>query len=1594
MDARLIQRKLTLGNRVSLLLKTNHQITGVLQSIGTEYVEVKSDNGGITTVMIDMIGMFTDLTASNQVAATVPPKLAGTSQAPVVDPSVMRIEADEPSAEPTPPRNAALSNPVSAHSEDAEEKSLSNSPTEFDQWLADVTTRVKDKVETATVDVRPPSFDIADFPWLTRDRQQFASAWRRIRDKYVGSIKSGELSPRSSKAQELVEETQALIKQYPEAHLLQAYLSYFLYLSGEFEKAYDHYRALAYSSSSASDWINYSINAMRAKRPIDACVGFVTAFRQASITGYLSEWHVFIRLVQQTRSWWAIHRLASEEGRPFSEAERKVLFNSLIYLASISGNNGRLANLVSADRSHASSPTLIQRIAELLSEKDSGNGEPREQNQVKSTTVTELHRVAASAAVASVSNTKTQGRANANVGSGQQRPQLPPSATTMVGNARSTAANRYSIGDVEQLIKEARRARDSPEASQILHAIIAIRSHTLPKAMVYRESSLRDALIQEITDLVTLAVEGRGLSNTEKAQACKFAGDVLRALLAHSAAGDVYYSLSSVASGVRERANALGVGGECYLAADQPARALELLLRAVPAAPDNPNFQAAFVRAVGKLLADESATDLLNEAESAYPELFAQSNGDLEAQEEEGSLFFSLDDIGGTPFVAFIIRNAQWPVRILENASQENLDEAISCWSQAEALRAEIDKKRQRDEVVDPQEYQNSAFWYGAAARIYQTVYQKQASSLDRNIDFQFQPSNHEKHYANALSSYLGMLGPYHLSRAFGALKSPSVNSFTAQEAADVAADMFVEALLLRFVSENISGSKQPALRSFLQSAAIKANVLAALGEELSPIFPFSLADRWDFRVLRDKYERLFSHWRQDPGSASPLLAHLGFRCGQPYLRFVSKKYFGCSPDTVLGISYAKLESHHEDFVGACASILEVLREFDDIFRLGDQVAILQRTRYLLRRTDMQRVDKLINAIDDARAARGLRTRTMVLQLDEVEKQLAILQDSFEAVPTFDGIAQLLPLCDRLRRVIQSHRDQIRRAQQVDLKIATTGVDYSSNDGITFQLRVSNQGSAVAKAAYVKWEKQALQKIREWVADDGASITPSSHGPWVLDEAGDRDLEFKIVSSNAPNSRGVSVPCTVIFRDDNDEDRQPRSLSKWVELSLSSPAPAGPQRGIPPYDPKSHEGAPPQLVRGRQTVVKELIDWTTEPERYSSQKSIYGLARSGKTSVLRLWAHSMLEGEYVVNGKLVLPIRINVDISADYPFDMIAYRTMRYLRGQPDWPTEIGTPLPTVAREAQDLANHFLSGVPDHDGRFDGASGPTRHAWGEMLREIEKLGVWPVLMLDEFDEFWKQNRERVGDGFFNEMRGLSANWGNFAYCGLWRLYDIFFDPEDALYTPSRSLTTQKQFPIGPLRRSGFEEMVREYGCTWWEFEDSAIERLWELSGGEPIFVSLLCNRLWMEAEQCLITRIAVDRILDSTLKEYRELIHTVVSERQEFSVLQVEQDLAAVLYNAIAQEQSAQGAEFVGLTSGELYDRVRSSTYRLASVRAITEAATDRVLRKAVERGWLTVSLPLDQYRLRADLIVAYLTQHPEGRQAWRAPAERLRTAA
>ncbi len=247
-------------------------------------------------------------------------------------------------------------------------------------------------------------------------------------------------------------------------------------------------------------------------------------------------------------------------------------------------------------------------------------------------------------------------------------------------------------------------------------------------------------------------------------------------------------------------------------------------------------------------------------------------------------------------------------------------------------------------------------------------------------------------------------------------------------------------------------------------------------------------------------------------------------------------------------------------------------------------------------------------------------------------------------------------------------------------------------------------------------------------------------------------------------------------------------------------------------------GNPPvEMFKGRDGIVNELKEHYCSSNRHYSYV-LYGLSRTGKTSILD-YLKKAIEGVEIVGEtttKLVLPL--NLDLGAIYG---VVHDSSQF------WKRFIKT----IYDQTKDFIEKYKSGIaidkPDDFSQF--------------IMTMEELNIHPLFMLDEFS-FMQDiiDKGYINSAFLQYMRTISADQdlASFIFAGTYDIKKLIHDPK---YNISGAFTYLREpdKPLFEISNEAAEELIHTMQGQL-DFSPAAIREIHRLTGDVPFWIQKLC----------------------------------------------------------------------------------------------------------------------------------------------------------
>jgi tetratricopeptide (TPR) repeat protein len=256
-----------------------------------------------------------------------------------------------------------------------------------------------------------------------------------------------------------------------------------------------------------------------------------------------------------------------------------------------------------------------------------------------------------------------------------------------------------------------------------------------------------------------------------------------------------------------------------------------------------------------------------------------------------------------------------------------------------------------------------------------------------------------------------------------------------------------------------------------------------------------------------------------------------------------------------------------------------------------------------------------------------------------------------------------------------------------------------------------------------------------------------------------------------------------------------------------------------------NEQEPPSLLtfKGREDFIEELQSHFASPRR-SSTWLLYGLTRTGKTSILKFLRQKINLTEFELHGQRYRFICFQWHMGkADAHRD--AAQFWKYL-----------------------LCDHTIAPLQElcHEGKLPEQALPTIDAedvgfrnWDQLISHLHQVHLYPIFLLDEFSYIRNLIENNImGASHLSAMREYALEGrASFVYAGTYDLHELISKPEFGI-TGQFVHTIEKQ--VSTINREPAIELMRVME-TKLRFTDDAIEHILALSYRLPYFIQLICK---------------------------------------------------------------------------------------------------------------------------------------------------------
>jgi len=247
----------------------------------------------------------------------------------------------------------------------------------------------------------------------------------------------------------------------------------------------------------------------------------------------------------------------------------------------------------------------------------------------------------------------------------------------------------------------------------------------------------------------------------------------------------------------------------------------------------------------------------------------------------------------------------------------------------------------------------------------------------------------------------------------------------------------------------------------------------------------------------------------------------------------------------------------------------------------------------------------------------------------------------------------------------------------------------------------------------------------------------------------------------------------------------------------------------------------------------------------------------------------------------------------------------------------------------------------------------------EVLKEQKRKMVW---LLDEFDVLNDQTPDSPVESFFPYLETLIGQYNN-----LFIIPVVGRRVEDL--TNLKSLFRQAvNQEIGLLEKSDAKALITEPAAHYLNYDSQAIDAILELSSGHPYFTQVICNALFLQAEEedkSEITCDDVTKIVDDAIETaegglawFRDGLP--IPERVVFSAVAQAEKMAEKKNNSVTEEPLKLLREY-GVIITEALNKAPENLVQWEFLERVENSEFHYKIKVKLVRYWLVKRYPLRQ---------------------------------
>jgi hypothetical protein len=280
--------------------------------------------------------------------------------------------------------------------------------------------------------------------------------------------------------------------------------------------------------------------------------------------------------------------------------------------------------------------------------------------------------------------------------------------------------------------------------------------------------------------------------------------------------------------------------------------------------------------------------------------------------------------------------------------------------------------------------------------------------------------------------------------------------------------------------------------------------------------------------------------------------------------------------------------------------------------------------------------------------------------------------------------------------------------------------------------------------------------------------------------------------------------------------------------------------------PWKEDGLPPtEMFKGRTELINQLIKHYRSIERKKTYV-LYGLTRTGKTSLLKYFSDKILNEDLTIDRKYKF-----------IPFIWDLSRAANSSNAKDMWNYLLD--YGTVDRIKKYVSNKSIKLTDDpilYQKEY------RQKDLRNIIDYLKKNGYFPLFLIDEFT-YYKVLFEshKIDQSFVANFRQLSySNHACFVYAGTYNLKDLVSDKSMSI---SGQFANTIEEPVGPISKEDAYDLILAFK-EFVKFDNETIQLICNYSNYTPYFIQIICKNLafyCLENKRNNIDSIAFEKVV-------------------------------------------------------------------------------------------------------------------------------------